>query len=836
MTPAIAIAGSPSSPTAADPKLAFRADINGLRAIAVLAVLAFHFEIAPFRGGFVGVDIFFVISGYLMTAIILGRLERGTFSIAGFYLERARRIVPALATLVALLLAAGALFLLADEYRLLARQAGSSVLFVSNFQHWRETGYFEPGLDQKWLLHSWTLSLEWQFYLLYPLVLPLLARLFPEPRRLLLVLAAAACLSFGLMLALSRSAPAAGFYLLPPRAWELLAGAMLYLVPPLTGRTARVAQVAGLGLIAASVALIGPDGWPDGRAIAPIAGTMLVILAARTGSRVTGNGIAAWIGLNSYSIYLWHWPIVVALRRSGHSGDWPWIAAGMAGAFLLGHLSYRFVERAARPRASQPRIGTARIAGSWRSGAALATPPLALALASLGIWKSQGVPQRFSEQVQAVVRESIPRPVAGAGPCYAAGEVPPEPCRLGPSGAPVIATLLGDSHADAQLLGLIEAVPADLRGAIEFNALAGCPPVLGLRPLLPRSRCGVFNSRFLDPLAAPRKTPLILTASWAGNAERPKFRFPGDGGAEPNAASFRAALLRSSCALAAGGPTYVVLPTPQFPFSVSRALQRRLIADPKAADVAMPRSVHESRNRAIVATLREAERRCGVRLLDPAPYLCRAGECQGSVDHRPLYRDDHHLTGTPPPSDCPSGRRPIMSGLWLRPLTPDSLGRLMPRRVAPLLFAPLLASCQPPDVVVRAGFIGNALAFVATDPGDSSSFFCWSEGTVVDDRLRPVWRFTGPRTGECEEIFPLVYGQAPSGALTQVEAAPLEPGRLYLFIGNATAGIYGAFAFTRAGTTRLVHNVDPDSPAADSLRQRYWRQQTSESPAAGGGS
>ncbi|HYW14730.1 MAG TPA: acyltransferase family protein [Allosphingosinicella sp.] len=629
--------------TAADSRLDFRPDINGLRAIAVLAVLGFHFEVAPLRGGFVGVDIFFVISGYLMTAIILGGLERGSFSVAGFYLDRARRIVPALAVLVALLLAAGAVFLLPDEYRLLARQAGSSLLFLSNVQHWRETGYFEPGLDQKWLLHSWTLSLEWQFYLLYPLLLPLIVRVFPARRRLLLLLTAAALLSFGLMLVLARLAPAAGFYLLPPRAWELLAGALVYLVPPLTGRGVRIAQVAGLGLIAASMILIAPDGWPDGRALAPVAGTMLVILAARTGSRLTGNGIAAWIGLNSYSIYLWHWPVVVALRRSGHSGDWPWIAAGIAVTFLLGHLSYRFVESAVRRRGSEPRGGTAGSAGPWRLAATLGLPPLALTLASLEIWKAQGLPQRFSEQVQATVRDSIPRPVPGAGPCYAAGEVSPKPCRIGPAGAPVLAILLGDSHADAQLLGLVEALPAGVGGAVEFNALAGCPPVLGLRPVLPRSRCGAFNARFLEPLAAPRRTPLILTASWAGNAARPKFRFPGDGGA-PSAASFHAALLRSSCALAAGGPTYVVLPTPQFPFWVTRELQRRLIAGSKAADVSMPYPAHEARNRSIVAVLREAERSCGVRLLDPVPYLCRGGACQGSVGHRPLYRDDHHLT------------------------------------------------------------------------------------------------------------------------------------------------------------------------------------------------
>jgi peptidoglycan/LPS O-acetylase OafA/YrhL len=633
-----------SAPSLSHPRLAFRPDINGLRAIAVVAVLGFHFGVAPLGGGFVGVDVFFVISGYLMTGIILGRLDRGTFSIPGFYLDRARRIIPALAVLLASVLAVGAFILLPDEYVLLARQAFSSALFFSNIHHWRETGYFDPGIDQKWLLHSWTLSLEWQFYLLYPLLLPLIVRFVPgRPWRLLLI-GAAALLSFALMLALSRTAPAAGFYLLPPRAWELLAGVIVYLLPPLEGRSAATAESAGLALIVASAVLVGEEGWPNGWALAPVAGTMLVILAARTRSPLTGNRIAGWIGLSSYSLYLWHWPVVVWLRRSGHGGEWPWIAAGLAATFLLGHLSWRFVERRARPRSEVPHVGTGRIRVSLRTCAAYGLPPVALALASLAIWSTNGLPRRFSAEVQAVVRDSVPRPVPGAGPCYATGDFPPEPCRLGPEGGPVLATFLGDSQADAELIGLVEALPPGRRGAVAFNALGGCPPMLGLRPVLPRSKCGAFNARFLAPLAAPRRAPLVLTASWTGYALEPAFRFPGDGGARPTTASFHANLLRSSCALAAGGPTYVVLPTPRFPVWVTRELERRLIADPGAADVVIPRAAYESENRAVISVLREAALRCGVRLLDPARYLCTADFCRGSIGHRPLYRDDHHLT------------------------------------------------------------------------------------------------------------------------------------------------------------------------------------------------
>lgn len=148
----------------------------------------------------------------------------------------------------------------------------------------------------------------------------------------------------------------------------------------------------------------------------------------------------------------------------------------------------------------------------------------------------------------------------------------------------------------------------------------------------------------------------------------------------------------------------------------------------------------------------------------------------------------------------------------------------MLHRFAPLLLAPLIASCQPPNLAVRAVFLDNALAFIAADPGNSDSTFCWSEGTVVDDSLRAVWRFTGPRTGECGKLFPLYYGRAPKGAEMAIPALPLEPGRLYLFVGDATAEVSGAFAFTRAGSARIVHNVDSRSPAADALRQRWWQR------------
>ncbi|MEO7179105.1 MAG: acyltransferase family protein, partial [Allosphingosinicella sp.] len=428
------------------------------------------------------------------------------------------------------------------------------------------------------------------------------------------------------------------------RGWELLAGALACLAPALAGGRARAAETAGYALIAGSLLLIGAAGWPDVQALAPVAGTVLVILARRAPPRPVGQGLAAWIGLASYSLYLWHWPVVVGLRYSGREGDWRWAAAGIAATFLLGHLSWRFVERRTRPASAGPHIHVGRPADTWRSLGLYALAPLALVLAGLGIGRTHGLPQRYPPAIQSVVREAAYREVEGAAGCYGAGTDLPEPCRLGPRGGPLLATFLGDSHADAELPGLIEALPPAAHGTIAFNALAGCAPMLGARSINRRNACGAFNARFVAPLAEPRKAPLVLSANWVGYLSDPPVRFAGEGGAGATSASFGANLMRSSCALAAGGPVYIVLPTPLFPSGVANELQRRLIADPKAPDVALPRSIHEARIRSTVALLREAASKCGVRLLDPTPYLCPAEICPGSLDHHPLYRDNHHLT------------------------------------------------------------------------------------------------------------------------------------------------------------------------------------------------
>ena len=249
-------------PDAAD----FRADINGLRAIAVLAVVLFHFGVAGFSGGFVGVDVFFVISGYLMTRIILAPLAEQRFSVLRFYLARARRIFPALAVLGALMLAYGWFQLSPVDYKTLTKHAGASLLFISNHTYWKESGYFDVDAHEKWLLHTWSLSVEWQFYLLYPLLIVAVHRLIRRPGGVAGALWAVFLASLAWSAWLAFANPSKAFFLLPTRAWEMLAGGLIFLHQNACNRLTqgrRWIELAGLAaILAASMGFSRDSTWP----------------------------------------------------------------------------------------------------------------------------------------------------------------------------------------------------------------------------------------------------------------------------------------------------------------------------------------------------------------------------------------------------------------------------------------------------------------------------------------------------------------------------------------------------------------------------------------------
>ena len=322
----------------------FRKDINGLRAIAVIAVVLFHFNEHWMPGGFAGVDVFFVISGFLMTGIIFKGIEQNSFSPLKFYIDRANRIIPALAFLCFTLLVFGWFYLTPIDYKTLGKHAAGSIGFISNIMYLTEAGYFDSASHEKWLLHTWSLSVEWQFYIIYPLAIIALRKIYTENsvKKLLIFFTGT---GFALCVFATYKWPSAAYYLLPTRAWEMMIGGLAYLYP-LNPQEKNKKAIEWLGItsIVASYVFINKNTpWPGYLSILPALGSYLIIQANRENSIITGNLAFQKIGLWSYSIYLWHWPLVVAILYFHLSNNYSYL--GLALSLLLGFMSYKYIEK-----------------------------------------------------------------------------------------------------------------------------------------------------------------------------------------------------------------------------------------------------------------------------------------------------------------------------------------------------------------------------------------------------------------------------------------------------------------------------------------------------------
>ena len=314
----------------------FREDINGLRALAVLAVLVFHFSSDLLPGGFAGVDIFFVISGYLMTAIIVSRIESESFSLFEFYAARARRIVPPLLSIAAITLAVGYVFFEPLTYQIMGKHALSSILFFSNITYLNEAGYFDQASHDKFLLHTWSLSVEWQFYLLLPIFIMLLSKLTRKSSLRLIFLAATTIL-FIVNIFISKTDPTASYFTIQSRAWEMMLGGVVFLFPMRLGDSARrTLEVASLTAIIGSFQLIkSEDLWPGYMALLPTLATCALLWANPARSLLSITPIQR-IGLWSYSIYLIHWPVIVFAKQLNLTLDFVvYVAITISAACLL---------------------------------------------------------------------------------------------------------------------------------------------------------------------------------------------------------------------------------------------------------------------------------------------------------------------------------------------------------------------------------------------------------------------------------------------------------------------------------------------------------------------
>lgn len=619
----------------------FRSDINGMRAWAVMAVVLYHFGVPGISGGFAGVDVFFVISGYLMCGIISSGLDRGDFSIWRFYLARARRIFPALIALCLAVLAVGWFLLMPEEYKDLGKHARESLTFSSNLRYFEEAGYFDVASREKWLLHTWSLSVEWQFYLLLPLLMLALSRFLPGRRALVWVLALLFVGSLALCLWRTAVAPTEAFYMIQARAWEMLAGALVFLVGRQNWSEGLRKALEGIGfaLILTCLLLIDQQNvWPGGWAVLPVLGAALILLAARERSAWTGSYLAQWLGTRSYSIYLWHWPLVVALAYVERSTDPLWVVAAIALSLLLGQLSYWGVETPSRRALSRMSPKAAGLA-------------LVLILALVATLAQQvrrsGFPDRLPEAVGRIEAER-----ENFNPRLEECLDPSKSCIYGQE--PIRAVLIGDSHADAVVTALQAALP-DGKGGVLFRGGSGCLIAFDSKAEVKRGYCDQLNVDIRKEHASyPPGVPIVMmgrTSEYVngGVAESKRVDFAFASGGDVYGPEYLAAFgehyTRTMCELASKHPLYIVRPTPEMGVDVPTLIGRSMLLG-RDRQVSLPLDAYRKRHAFVWALQDEVAHKCGAKLLDPLPYLCSGDACGTLHDGLPIYRDTDHFTET----------------------------------------------------------------------------------------------------------------------------------------------------------------------------------------------
>lgn len=330
--------------------LGYRPEVDGLRAVAVLPVMLYHAGVSGFSGGFVGVDVFFVISGYLITAILLKDIRAGDFSLLKFYERRARRILPALFAVLIATFAMGIVFMIPSQLYDLSRATFATIFFVSNILFWRDTDYFAPAAEENPLLHMWSLSVEEQFYIIFPIFLLLVSRM--KERLLLLSTIAVVIVSLLAAQVASATNPVANFFLLPTRAWELGIGALCALHLSERGVMSNnwLASLGLAGILAAVIFFDEATPFPSVYALLPVVGSALIILFSGSGTfthKLLSLKPFVWVGLISYSAYLWHQPLLAFARIQDVTSSPP--LSLMLGLLLLSlclaYLSWRYVEQ-----------------------------------------------------------------------------------------------------------------------------------------------------------------------------------------------------------------------------------------------------------------------------------------------------------------------------------------------------------------------------------------------------------------------------------------------------------------------------------------------------------
>lgn len=487
----------------------FRLDLNGLRAVAVAAVLLFHFNILPFTGGFVGVDVFFVLSGFLMTHIIGSGLDKCGFGFFSFYLNRLARIFPALLIVVLSSLALGYFLLLPAQYSQLAIETVEALTFTVNFHYATNTGYFAPNAAQSWLLHCWSLAVEFQFYILFPVYLWIARRMAPK-NGILTALGIAIIGSMICSVIQSEMNQMSAFYLLPSRAWEFAIGGLVLFLPAPSERYRNPIATTGLvAIVAAALLFDGHLKYPSLWSVVPVLGAGAVVWAGST-LYALRNPLAQFAGKISYSLYLWHWPILTVARYLGYGSTPLEVLILIILTIAISWASFVFIETPFRSVFRKPSVHSI---SPLAIAASLAVAGCAVTIAT------DGWPSRISDRMIGIQQQVTQGQEYRGGICFLGAEqkfsdfdrkcLDPEPHSPKPT-----LVIWGDSYAAHLYSGIAKQSWAAKFKIVQVTASACLP--LPMTVSVDRPNCQSIQKSVRELLGKSKPQILVLAASWRG--------------------------------------------------------------------------------------------------------------------------------------------------------------------------------------------------------------------------------------------------------------------------------------------------------------------------------